>query len=126
MVALIDNLRADEPEAWLSLFVIYWTLMCAYGLIYCMRINRWSSVFGELLRIEVGPMSPSFNTSDQNYSAELSYSFVVDGTEYKGHRLSPFYVFVSYNLRFLLNLQMKHIEIREDGKRCAQHVRVSA
>ena len=94
---------------------LYCIAMGCYGLFYCIRIGRWPSVYGELHQKEVDRLSPSMVVSDQNYMAAVSYLFNVDEKEYKGHRLSPFFMVVSHNLRFILRLQMKHIEINSAG-----------
>jgi len=116
MDKLIEQLKNGDPETWLLVFVVYCIAAGCYGLFYCFRIGRWPSVFGELTQKEIARQSPSAVISEQNYSAELSYLFNVDGEEYRGHRLSPFLIIVSHNLRFVLRLQMKHVEIRDDGK----------
>lgn len=116
MDKLIEHLKNGDPETWFLLFVLYCIATGSYGFIYCLRISRWPSVIGELTQKEIELMSPSAVTSDQNYSTQLTYLFKVDGEEYRGHRLSPFIIIVSYNLRFFLRLQMKHVEVSDDGK----------
>ena len=116
MDKFIEQLKNGGAEEWLLLFAIYCVVMCTYSLIYCIRINRWPSVFGDLIQSEVGRLSPSMRRTDQNYMAEVQYRFKVDGVEYSGHRLTPFLTVVSHNLRFILRLQMTYIETRADGK----------
>jgi hypothetical protein len=116
MNKLIDQLKNGDPETWLLLFVAYCIAAGSYGIFYCFRVSRWPSVIGELTQKEIAVWSPSAVTSDSDYFAQLSYCFEVDGEEYRGHRLSPFLIIVSHNLRFLLRLQMKHVDISDDGK----------
>lgn len=112
----IEQLREGEAEAWLLLFLLYSLAASAFGCIYCVRINNWPSVFGDMEQFEPGRLSPSMRISDQNYSADVRYLYEVDGNEYTGSRLSPFQMVVSHNLRFFLRLQMSYVETREDGK----------
>lgn len=115
MDKFIDQLKSGDPKTWLLLFAMYCLVLGGYALFYCLRIRRWPSVFGELKQSNVELLSASATTSDQNYSAQVSYTYNVDGKEYQGRRLSPFIIIASYNLRFLLRLQMKHVETRDDG-----------
>lgn len=115
MDKLIDQLKSGDPETWLLLFALYCLVLGSFALFYCLRIRHWPSVFGELKHSNVELLSASAITSDQNYFVQLSYTYNVDGKEYRGRRLSPFIIIASYNLRFLLRLQMKHVEIRDDG-----------
>jgi hypothetical protein len=117
MDKLIDQLKSGDPETWLFIFAIYCLALGGFALFYCLRIRRWSSVFGELKQTNVELLSTStIITRDQNYFAQVSYTYNVDGKEYQGRRLSPFIIIASYNLRFLLRLQMKHVETRDDGR----------
>lgn len=116
MNKFIEQLKNGDPESWLLFFAIYCMITGCYALLYCFRISRWPSVIGELAQKNIALWSPSNVISDRNYSVQLSYTFKVDGKEYHGHRLSPFIIIVSHNLRFLLRLQMKHIEINDLGK----------
>ena len=116
MDKLIEQLKNGDPETWLLLFTVYCFAAGGYSLFTYFRISRWPSVIGELTENEISLQSPSAVTSDQNYSVQLSYLFKVDGEEYQGHRLSPFIIMASHNLRFLLRLQMKQVEISDEGK----------
>ena len=116
MEVFLEQLKRGEPEQWLLLFMLYSVAASAYGFIYCVRINKWPSVFGDLEQFEVDRLSPNMQISDQNYSAEVRYLYKVDGKEYTGHRLSPFLMMVSHNLQFILRLQMGYVETRKDGK----------
>ncbi len=116
MDKFIDQLKSGDPETWLFIFAIYCLVLGSYALFYCLRIRRWPSVFGGLKQSNFEFLSTSTSTRDQNYFAQVSYTYIVDGKEYQGRRLSPFIMIASHNLRFLLRLQMKHVETRDDGR----------
>lgn len=116
MDKFIDQLKNGNPETWLLVFAMYCLVTGCYALFYCLRISRWPSVIGELTRKEIAVWSSNAVVSEQDYFVQLSYLFNVDGEEYRGHRLSPFIIIASHNLRFLLRLQMKHVEISDGGK----------
>jgi hypothetical protein len=116
MDKLIDQLKNGDTDIWLLLFAAYCIVTGCYALFYCIRISRWPSVIGVFIQKEIAVWSSSAVTSDNNYFVQISYLFKVDGKEYRGHRLSPFIIIASHNLRFLLRLQMKHVDISDDGK----------
>ena len=61
-------------------------------------------------------MGPALRSDEQNYEVSVRYTYSVAGVDYVGYRLSPTLIFVSSNLRFILNWQMKRIKKLDDEK----------
>ena len=97
-------------------FALYMLVVCFYSLIFQARMRYWPFVYGELSEIGVENFGTSIVKSDQNFVSRSFYRYQVSGVNYDGTRVSPWFMLVSYNLRFLLKKQMSYIQRSSDGK----------
>lgn len=105
-----DDLAAGDPESLFLLVALYFLLAGTYSLIYCFRLRNWPSVIGQLHSDEVSAWHSDAIAGDRQYFSKATYTYEVDGKQYEGHRVSPFYMTASHNVRFLLEYQRKYIE----------------
>ena len=118
MREFIDSLLAGDRAAILSAAAFYALAMGALSIWLCFRVRKWPSVVATLKHAGLDRFGWSGSASDQDYRADVAYSFEVDGQTYDGHRLSPTIIIASANARFLLRWQMRGIErIGEDSVR---------
>lgn len=54
--------------------------------------------------------------SDQDYVTSAQYRYVVNGKEYEGHRVSPWVIVSSHNMRSVLKRQLNSVQLSSDGK----------
>lgn len=118
MSVFIDNVLAGDRTAILTLAALYFVLMGLYSIWFCFRVRSWPSTVATLNHASLSRFGWSSTASDQDYRANVGYTFEVDGQRFEGHRLSPTIIIASANARFLLRWQMKGIErIGEKGAR---------
>lgn len=115
MGAFFESLMAGERDAILVAAAVYSAAMGAYSIWFCFALRRWPSTVATLSRSGLSRFGWSSTASDQDYSADVSYSYVVDGETYEGHRLSPAIIIASANARFLLRWQLRGVtKVGED------------
>ncbi|MEO9826212.1 MAG: DUF3592 domain-containing protein [Paracoccaceae bacterium] len=118
MTEFIDGLMAGDRASVLTAAALYAVIMGLFSIWFCFRVRGWPSVVAKLNRAGLDRFGWSSTASDQDYRADVAYSFDVDGQTYSGHRLSPTIIIASANARFLLRWQMRGIErIGEEGVR---------
>ncbi len=106
---IYDGVINGDKQTWLFLIAIY-TLLCGLiSLIVQIRILNWAETPGTLVQSQVGTWSPSVSADEVDFYANVRYNYTAADTVYEGHRLSPWTVIVSTNLRFILRWQMKGI-----------------
>ena len=106
---IYDGAINGDKQTWLFLIAIY-TLLCGLiSLIVQIRIFNWAETPGTLVQSQVGTWSPSVSADEVDFYANVRYNYTVADTVYEGHRLSPWTVIVTTNLRFILRWQMKGI-----------------
>lgn len=113
MMSIIDTIYDGavngDKQTWLFLFAIY-SLVCGLiSLIFQIRILNWAETPGTLVQSQVGTWGAAYSADEVDYHADVKYNYTVAGTKYEGHRLSPWTVIVTTNLRFILRWQMKGI-----------------
>lgn len=94
---------------------IYLLLACGYSAVLQMKVRGWPSTRGNLIGANVKGGAVDRGTSDQSFMNKVLYEYTVDGTKYKGNRLSMVIIMVSYNLRFVLKKQLEGIIKNDDG-----------
>ncbi|MEO9877582.1 MAG: DUF3592 domain-containing protein [Anderseniella sp.] len=107
---------SGDEQAILIVVAAYFALMGLISLTYQLRILSWPMITGTLVRSDLSKWGATNRASEQDYEAEVTYHYRVDGKQYEGKRLSPWYMLVSANMRFLLRWQMAGITrlTRED------------
>lgn len=99
---------------WVALYVF---LVLLYSLIYQIKVASWPTVPGDLIHSGTRKFgSTEWAKSDQEYVASALYSYVVHGKEYQGHRVSPWVIVASHNMKFILDKQIKLIQKHPNGK----------
>ncbi|HSX72403.1 MAG TPA: hypothetical protein VLF16_15835 [Pseudomonas sp.] len=84
--------------------------------IYLWLIWQWPSTRGQLLAQGVAPFGATeLVPAQQNHVAKVAYCYEVDGHTYTGNRLSPWKVMASTNARFVLQTQLRGIQMDESG-----------
>ena len=107
--SFFDAVFAGDQQAIVLLTSIYFASAGVYWFVYCFRIKSWPATRGTLLNFDLENMGPAMRSDEQNYEASVKYTYNVAGKDYEGSRLSPTLIFVSSNLRFILNWQMRKI-----------------
>jgi hypothetical protein len=122
MTAFLERLISGEREAILLAAAAYFALMGVLGFIQMIRLKHWPHVVGKLHEegVERSGVGAS-SLDDQEYQANVRYSYTVDGVGYTGDRLNPWYVSASHNLRGVLKLQFRGIDRHEGRKVTVYH-----
>lgn len=107
--SIYDGAVNGDKQTWLFLIAIYFLLCGLISLIVQFRILNWAATPGKLLQSQAAIWSTASSADDVNFHANVRYNYTVADTVYEGHRLSPWTVIVSANLRFILRWQMKGI-----------------
>ncbi|MEM7636247.1 MAG: DUF3592 domain-containing protein [Pseudomonadota bacterium] len=100
---------SGDEQAILIVVAAYFALMGLISLTYQVRILSWPMINGTLVRSDLSRWGASTRADEQDYEAEVTYHYRVDGKHYEGKRLSPWYMLVSANMRFLLRWQLAGI-----------------
>ncbi len=79
------------------------------SLIFQLRILSWPMINGTLVHSDLSRWGATNFADEQDYEAEVTYRYRVNGKQYEGKRLSPWYMLVSANMRFLLRWQLAGI-----------------
>ena len=119
----IEDLLAGDKNAVIIASASYFAVCGVWSVVFGWRLSRWPSVVGRIHRLEVAPIGGRpFSPSDQEYTGDVVYDYVVDGVAYRGDRLSPYYLRATHNLRFVIAWQLKWVErIGENGVRVRHH-----
>jgi hypothetical protein len=121
MDQFFNDLMRGDPSAICLAAAAYFSIVGLFGGTVTYRIGQWPSVEGVLDRLAVVSARVSFDASDgQDFVAETAYRYAVDGTEFKGDRLSPWVIIASTNLAFLIKLQIRHVRFT-NGNRLLVH-----
>ena len=112
----VDRLSQGDGVALFMVVSVFSILAACFSLFMQWRVYRWPYVWGQLLDADTA----KFGYTDpipheQEYHNKVSYSYVVNGQTYKGHRLSAMVVVASHNLQTILSTQLAGINT-EDGK----------
>ena len=112
------NLAAQaEPQGIWFWAAAYAAVICAYSLVYQLRIRSWPSTEGELVQAGAQKFGATdLIKSDQDYVSTALYRFRVSGQQFTGRRVSPWIIIASHNARFVLNRQMSSIEFLSGDK----------
>lgn len=117
---LLDIYRgavAGDTRAVWFLAAAYTLIVCAYSLVYQLRMRNWSRTHGKLEGHEVTPFGTSgWPLSERSYKARAQYRYEVGGREYTGTRVSPWDVVASHNLRGVLRWQLRGLSFDENGR----------
>ena len=113
---IVSATNGDEQSIVL-LGAIYVLLVCSYSVVWQIRMNSWPSVTGRLEKLGLQKFgSTKWAITDQEYVSDALYTYRVSGKEYAGKRVSPWVMVASHNLRGLLRLQQKGVEVRRDNE----------
>jgi hypothetical protein len=108
---IVSAANGDEQSIFL-LGAIYILLICGYSVVWQIRMNSWPHVTGHLERLGLRKFGATeWAVSDQEYVSDALYTYRVDGIDYKGKRVSPWAMVASHNLRSLLRLQNKGVDV---------------
>jgi len=121
---LVDSIRDTilsaangDEQSIVLLAAIYVLLVCSYSVIWQLRMNSWPNVTGHLGRLGLRKLGATeWAITDQEYVSDALYTYRVAGKEYKGKRVSPWVMVASHNLRGLLRLQQKGVEVRHGNE----------
>ncbi len=107
--SFFERVMSGDEQAILIVVAAYFALMGLISLTYQVRILSWPMINGTLVRSDLSRWGASNRADEQDYEAEVTYHYRVDGKHYEGKRLSPWYMLVSANMRFLLRWQLAGI-----------------
>ncbi len=106
-----------DGQSILLLGAIYLLLVCGYLVVWQMRMNSWPNVTGHLERLGLRKLGGTeWAITKQNYVNDALYAYRVGGKEYMGKRVSPWFMVATHNLRSVLRLQQKGVEIRRGNE----------
>lgn len=123
LIDMATAAAAGDRQAWLFWICLYAFLTCGFGAVRLMRIRRWPEVPGELYEAGQVPFGTAMVASEQTWRYEVRYGYVVDGTHYRGHRLSAWPMIASGVGRGVLDLQARGIRRTGDTVRVIHHPR---
>ncbi len=95
---------------------IYTFILCVYSAVLQVRTRYWPYTEGRLVEFNVEEFGASIHKTDQNYTANVLYNYIVSGVKYEGYRISPWLIVASHNVKFILRKQMSSIQKSSDGK----------
>jgi hypothetical protein len=99
---------------WIALYAF---IIFLYSLIRQITIASWPSTSGELFKGDIRKFgSTEWAKSNQDYVVSALYTYVVNGKEYQGHKVSPWVVVASHNIKYLLEKQLRSVQKLPDGK----------
>lgn len=107
--SFFESLMSGDEQAILIVVAAYFALMGLISLIFQLRILSWPMTNGTLVHSDLSKWGASNFADEQDYEAEVKYHYQVDGKQYEEKRLSPWYMVVSANMRFLLRWQLTGI-----------------
>lgn len=107
--SFFERVVSGDEQAILIVVAAYFALMGLISLTYQVRILSWPMISGTLVRSDLSKWGATNRAHEQDYEAEVTYHYRVDGKHYEGKRLSPWQMLVSANMRFLLRWQMAGI-----------------
>lgn len=94
----------------------YAFFVCGYSIVYQLRIRRWPSTVGSLHNASISKFGfRKKTTSEQEYHAKARYSYSVSNQNYVGHRISPWIVLTTHNLKVILKKQLSAIRPTATG-----------
>ena len=100
----------------LIIAAMYFSAVGLFGLVTQMRVLNWPMTTGRLSKRTLASMGPRMLAEDEQFEADVEYSYQVSGTSYDGDRLSPWQLLASFNLKSLVKWQMKGITEVSDGE----------
>ncbi|MGH1483031.1 MAG: DUF3592 domain-containing protein [Geminicoccales bacterium] len=100
---------SGDEQALLIIVAIYFSLAGLASLVFQLRILSWPMINGILVHAKISRWGVPDSASEQNYEVNVKYLYQVDGKQYDGYRLSPWHIFASGILKFLLRIQLKGI-----------------
>ncbi len=109
MGAFIEDLMAGERSAVITTAAAYCLIMGTYSIVVCLCLRSWPSTVAKWNHSGLARFGSSNEVSEQEYHADASYTFEVDGQTYEGNRVSPMIIIASHNARFILQRQMRGI-----------------
>jgi len=113
---ILSAANGDEQSIVL-LGAIYVLLVCSYSVAWQVRMNLWPSVTGRLEKLGMRKLPVTENSiPDQEYVSDALYTYRVGRKEYKGKRVSSWVLVASHNLRGVLRLQQKGVEVRHGNE----------
>ena len=113
----ISSAVDGDEQSILLLGAIYILLVCSYSVVWQMRMNLWPKVTGRLETLGLRKFGATeWAITNQEYVSDALYTYRVGGKDYKGKRVSPWVMVASHNLRSLLRMQQKGVEVRRDNE----------
>jgi hypothetical protein len=94
---------------------LYALLMLLYSFMFQIRVTSWPSTEGELINEGIKEFGYAYAKSDKRYIASVYYKYVVQGNEYVGKRLSPWFFITNNNASFFLKNQLNSILRHSSG-----------
>ncbi|MBD9482506.1 DUF3592 domain-containing protein [Pseudomonas sp. PDM14] len=114
---VFERAAAGDKQSLALLAALYVCAVMVSSAMYLWLIWRWPSTTGQLVRCDVAMFGArDYVPSQQEYVGKVAYTYEVDGNAYSGNRLSPWKVMASANGRFVLQAQMRGIEVDPAGR----------
>ncbi len=106
-----DLAAAGDRQGVFFFIVVYVLVILTYSLFYQRYVASWSGTRGKLVQLGLRIFGATgWVISEQEYVTTSLYEYSVGGEKFQGKRVSPWAIVASYNVRFVLNKQMKHIK----------------
>ena len=107
-----SKIASGDAYAIALCITVFCAIACIYSLYFQYRVWNWPSVWGKLLEADVEKIGGTdLVKSEQDYAANVGYTYTVKGRSYTGNRLSAMSVMASHNAQAVLHKQLKGIEV---------------
>jgi len=113
---MFDLLMMGDSQGILFWAMIYVSIACIVSLYFQLRVAKWPSVDGNLIKLEIegSGMRDRFGRGNCYLTAEYDYS--IDSVMYKGRRISMTTLWTNKNMIFLLRKRMAAVQRLPEGK----------
>lgn len=96
--------------------VFYTTVACIVSFVIQIKIMRWPSVIGTLIKLEIGGSGSEQAVQQRDNFLEAEYRYDIAEESYTGKRVSPTVIWTLGGLKCLLKRQIDAVEKLPDGK----------
>ncbi|WP_100657439.1 DUF3592 domain-containing protein [Alteromonas flava] len=106
-----------ERQGVLFFICLYCFVILGFSFYKQIRASQWPHTWGTLRKKGIRQFgAPEILPSDRDFVVDALYDYQVDGQPYQGKKVSAWVIVASYNARKLLDLQLRDVIFREDGK----------
>jgi hypothetical protein len=114
---MVDLALRKEPQGIHFWGTVYVLVVLVGSLWHVLRVRRWPSVDGELVRLGIRPLGvPDPEISRQDHVPDALYRYQVDGTWYEGRELSVWKMSASGLLKGAAHVLPRQVRADPSGR----------